>query len=143
MNPESYFETPPWDYAVTQIQSGLLGPVVAAALHEICAPQTFPERIDYWQYQFQTLLGSPTHCDIQQNSAAVSIILRYPPSVIVRVFLEASPATTGLLNFEFVTTQALLIWKPDIHPLSIEQTTAESHILYEHPYPTTLKPNTT
>ena len=133
MNPDSYFENDPWSYAVENICSTSLGRIVTIAVQVTCVGDNLSDMVREWRSRLDKLLGQPAVCDILCGKSAVSILLQYKGSVIVRIFIDKSIGAP-VCNFEIVGTKALLVWKPDIHALSNILTLDKQKTLYEHPY---------
>ena len=139
MNPEFYFDDHPWDYAVGKIKSDSIGKLVAASVHEMCVTAKLDNRLAHWQNEFGVLLGEASSVDVQGSTLVKSALLRYESEAIVRLFLEGGATVDSIRSFEFVGSRGLLVWKPDVHPLSIHQFGSDSNVLYEHPYPATFR----
>lgn len=138
MDKNAYFETDPWSNAVETVEKGLLGNIVAVSIKVVCESGKISGAVNDWQSKLDTLLGQPANRDVLQNQNAVSILLKYQNGVIARVFIDDSYGETTT-DFEIVGTGSLLIWKPDVHALSILSSSNGQEAIYEHPFPDSLK----
>lgn len=138
MNPNSYFENDPWSQMIQDVRSGSVGKVVALAVQAICAPGHADRASQEWQARLTALLGPPQDNDLLRNGPALSVLQRYKGPVIVRLFIDEGPGGP-LSNIEIVGSEGLLVWKPDVHPLSVVTSSTGVDLMAEHAYAAELK----
>jgi hypothetical protein len=138
VNPNSYFENDPWSQMIEGVSSGSVGRVVALAVQAICAPGQMDRTFQDWQTRLAALLGPPLNSDLLRNGPALSVLQRYDGPVIVRLFIDEGPAAP-MSNIEIVGSEGLLVWKPDVHPLSVVTSSTGTELMAEHAYAVELK----
>ena len=137
MNPESFFETTPWQYAHDRITNGDLGSIIAVGVQEILPVNSIDTRIEFWKAQFCSLFDGEEAVHKLENRQTISMLMRYPGPVLIRLFLEQQDHQP-VSNFEVVGTKALLVWKQDGFNLATVNTAGETEISFGHPYAVTL-----
>ena len=107
MDPDSCFESAPWEFAAGRIRDGQLGRVVAASVQETCTTGELAAAAGQWEDRFRLLFGEPVSCDRLESENAMSVLLRYEGARIVRLFFDRE-AREHVCNFEIVGTAGLL-----------------------------------
>ena len=138
MDPNSYFETDPWTFAVERIGEKDLGELRAISIQVEGAGDSLAQVAGQWLSRLESLCPSPIRQDVQQNDRTMSILLEYSGPLLARIFIDAGPGPS-VTSFECVGTRGLMIWKPDVHRLSVLYTDGKSRITVEHPYAASLQ----
>jgi hypothetical protein len=118
VNPDSYFENDPWAHLLKEVKRDAVGKVVAVNIQAGCLAGNLDRTVQEWQTRLDSLLGQPERHDVLRNGPAVSLLLRYSGPVIGRVFVDER-ADSPFANVEIVGAEGLLVWKPDVHALSV------------------------
>ena len=118
MNPKSLFADDPWFHALQEVKDGEIGSVKAVSVLAHCAPGQLAQSAGEWQSRLDAAFGQPVNRDVLRHGHALSELVRYEGPIIGRLFIDEATIEPNS-NFELVGTDGLLLWKPDVHPLSI------------------------
>jgi hypothetical protein len=113
--PRNYFEQEPWEKALECLSTQPLGDIAEISIFGTYPDSLFEKGEKLWRSRMSALLGDPVRVDELRDNSVVSLLFRHPNKAIVRMFFDKN-ASGRCENFEIVTKNALLIWKPDVHP---------------------------
>jgi hypothetical protein len=134
----NYFEQDPWNQAISCLNNQNLGEVAEISIHCTSKQSEFIKTEEKWKKRVSTVLGAPLRSDELRNAEAFSFLARYGNNAIVRMFIDKSE--TGICeNFEIVTKNALLVWKPDVRPQGRISYTGDEFCDLVQPYSIELK----
>jgi hypothetical protein len=135
---EWYIERDPWSYMKELIETKGYGETLAISIQCVCPGGTLDQVIAKWQMNLAALFGSPKSWDMQTAENVCSILATYGNGTLARIFMDESDQQ-GFENIEVVMKKALIIWKPDVHVLSVLHS-KEAHLIdYQNPYAASLE----
>jgi hypothetical protein len=135
-----YFENEVWEQTVDVLKNGTIGDIAAVSVQVVCTGKEIPAEWENWDLRLRELLGEPVRMDTLECTNSLSVIACYQGNVIARVFIDNSIGGY-VTDFEIVCKNGLLLWKPDVHALSVINTENKSDAIYELPL-TSLKGET-
>ena len=133
----NYFEILPWDYIVSEIHTRKLGKIAAINVFGPCFPESLPKSGEEWKEKIVRELGEPKSWDVLLNGKALTAIGKFAKDEIVRLFFYEADGD-AIVSFEIVTTNSLIVWRPDMHAFSVVDTPMGSYSDHTHPLPVEL-----
>lgn len=115
MKSKLYFESSPWYHTIEKLLRNDLSEVRQISLLVTCTRSNYQNGIITWQQELSSLLGQPTSTDVVQTELATSIISKWQNGTITRLFIDCGQNEASV-NFEIVTTEQLIIYKPIASP---------------------------
>lgn len=137
MKSDWYFECEPWDHAAELAGDFKFGGVAAVSINCVCQKGKIEASVKKWEIRLSKLLGEIAGRDIVRTKNALSVIGRYEKNAIVRIFIDDT-GSENYENFEILCRDALLVWKPDVHVLSVLKGEEYFQIDCSNTYPTDL-----
>lgn len=114
MKGNCYFEEEPWDKACERISNGNIGNVVAISVQCVCEKGSLDKTLTKWEERINKLLGIQISRDLIKDKNIVSMISKYENNEVVRIFIDDTYEEI-VENFEIVSKNGLILWKPDVH----------------------------
>lgn len=110
MNGQLYFEEHPWKRACTLIerQGEKVEQVIAQC---VCKTGNLEQTLSLWKKRVSALVGAEKDGNLLRGAKVLSYIGTFGENTIVRFFFDES-AGDACENFEIVTDNSLIIWKP-------------------------------
>ena len=115
MNSALYFENNPWEHALQLISDESLGEIVQVSLQVVSEKRKLKDSYVGWKLKLGKMLGTCIKENLIECENAFSFIGRYENDAIVRIFIDQASFDI-VENFEIVTKESLIIWKPNVHP---------------------------
>lgn len=111
MKGELYFEEHPWLRCCSTIQERNLGPIHEIAIQVVCSSgESVSDVFRCWLKRCEELLGVPVPGDTLSAEKVVSFV-GSAGDCVVRIFVDSNSGEETE-NFEIVTADALIVWKP-------------------------------
>ena len=111
MRGELYFEEHPWDRCCSTIAQRNLGPVHEIAIQVVCGAEEAPtDVLTCWLGRCEALVGT-SFCGETLTTAKVASFVGSAGECVVRIFVDSN-CGEQTENFEIVTAQSLIVWKP-------------------------------
>jgi hypothetical protein len=134
----NYFEREPWDQALACLGGQEIENIAEISIHCTCQENEFEMTEKRWKERITSVLGKAIRCDELKSPDVISCLARYENKAIVRMFFDKGG--TGVCeNFEIVTKNALIIWKPDVHPQGRISYAGADFCDFVQPYSITLR----
>lgn len=118
MNRDIYFDIDPWTYLCGLVKSGSLTDIKLISVQCTCVSGKSEDTYREWKFRLADLFSEPIRIDEMIFEKVISAIIAYPGNRIARIFIDDS-AEEQIENIELVTTNQLIVWKPNVHPLII------------------------
>lgn len=135
---DCFIENDPWVYMKEMIDSKTYGETTAISIQCVCPCGTIDQMIAVWQNKLNKQFGPAMRWDRLSVQNVCSILAKYSNGAIARIFIDEADQQ-GFENIEIVMKKALVIWKPDVHVLSILNS-KEAHLIdYQNPYAASLE----
>lgn len=110
MNGELYFEEHPWTRCCSTIAQRNLGPVHEIAIQAVCSSDEAESCFSLWLQRCEALLGASIPGETLKTANVISFV-GSAQECVVRIFVDANSGEETE-NFEIVTGNALIVWKP-------------------------------
>lgn len=115
MNGAWYFEGHPWDEACARLlKKEPAGQIAEVTVQCACGAQGIPGALKCWDARLNALLDSTVDESRLDTPGAALLMRRYESGAIARLFFDEGEDVSE--NFEIVSRNALILWRPDSSP---------------------------